>query len=1172
MKLINSILALFCTAVVFSAEQVPLHISAPHDCDKNTPLTVTSGVPFARGQVANVDQIKVMSQSTELDAQVQQTAQWPDGSVKWALIDFSTSVAKSKKLSLHFGGDVKRKAIKAGLSVQEDADGISINGKQIKAVISRSNAHISLTAGSVQTSIVPVLEAMRLNKASDLIPGSRSVSNGTVSQGTFKIDSAEIEHQGALRVRIVLRGHVAMPKWASTLPDNIARLDPRGEIPFSLRYTIYRDKPLVQVDQKIVYTGEPDLDMIARWGFDVLDQGTAVERRVKFNGVTIDAQSKGEQVVNDGSERTCWVPLKNGLALINDGWQNRPSQLGGNYDGHARVDFWSSSFGPWDLRRYAREWATGESARKNIEFFSKYAARGMAKSQRFALYLGKHDGLKTAIAHAQPSLAVANPKWYQDTKVFGHYRASVADTAYAKYDEAIIRYLDYMIFNQDLYKWYDKLHYGFWQSRNGQIHRNDRWNRDYGRWGWALGDGAGRYTHALMFQFIRNLDRNYFLAGDAACRIVYDTSMIHTNTYMENAQNAWWRIKGSNHRHNVQAFGCPYTGMRGSYPYGQRILYLLTGDGLIADGLDIVKEAAINKITRKIDQALGNSGGTDGMGTATLVLLHAYEQTGNKKYLDYIKKYFTNSKVFTIEKVRLGYGPSFGLFTAAIEYLDVSGDEAFKKDFLALAERGLTEKKQNNFVAVFAQAYRISKDQKYLAALKKVLAGVKIEGSLCELPRNQWPGHGGARTSPSRSNQGRDFPYAWAVLLEESKKDVSAKINAEPILGSIPKSWVQLNQQKISTKTTGKLPENKLIKVTAADGIINSGESEWLVKGNAISGSHNAKGLINALQVFSRQIEDGKLSAEQNVNLQVAVEEMLLSAQGTVASAGLQVHAIPLQINGHHGIRLQLSIHGNENNIGECGIRLAMPFGKDGKHIHLCSPGAFRIERWRVDQNDEQIPEWLNSDSQTRWPLWRHSGIICGKNDDYRIVRANRRDTSLLTVDEGVASPRWFDVSKQGFGGCTVRFNELPVQADTESSILYNSEDQALEIRFIASSGQFISADVQASVDILLHDEWRPPLQANVLNKQQFTRLINDLEYGENIGLFAYRFRLSTSHKVKGQAWKDKIMASGVRASELLFSMAFRDALPAFCKKIKVPYDAKNIEHTVIAIINHYRK
>ena len=98
------------------------------------------------------------------------------------------------------------------------------------------------------------------------------------------------------------------------------------------------------------------------------------------------------------------------------------------------------------------------------------------------------------------------------------------------------------------------------------IHRHDRWDRDYGRWGWSLGDGAGRIGHTLMLTYLRTLERRYLVAGEAYCRAVFDTSMVHTETHLENATASWWRVRGLNHRHNVQPFGCPYIGMRGSSP------------------------------------------------------------------------------------------------------------------------------------------------------------------------------------------------------------------------------------------------------------------------------------------------------------------------------------------------------------------------------------------------------------------------------------------------------------------------------------------------------------------------------------------------------------------------------------------------------------------------------
>jgi len=93
-----------------------------------------------------------------------------------------------------------------------------------------------------------------------------------------------------------------------------------------------------------------------------------------------------------------------------------------------------------------------------------------------------------------------------------------------------------------------------------------------------------------------------------------------------------------------------------------------------------------------------------------------------------------------------------------------------------------------------------------------------------------------------------------------------------------------------------------------------------------------------------------------------------------------------------------------DRRIATWGVRLPLRLGRDAQKVQMTAPGTFRVERWRVDQTDEQIPDWLLSDSKSRWPIWRIGGISLGPGDSYRIWKANRADTSPLFCDEGIGS------------------------------------------------------------------------------------------------------------------------------------------------------------------------
>ncbi len=107
----------FCTAVLVVAAMtvaalvpaLPVAAAAP----LAVPLTVlnreavaladepvTSGVPFAAGAVASVDEVRVVHDGQEVPSQRLRTASWPDGSVRWLLLDLQVDLPPSAAVQL----------------------------------------------------------------------------------------------------------------------------------------------------------------------------------------------------------------------------------------------------------------------------------------------------------------------------------------------------------------------------------------------------------------------------------------------------------------------------------------------------------------------------------------------------------------------------------------------------------------------------------------------------------------------------------------------------------------------------------------------------------------------------------------------------------------------------------------------------------------------------------------------------------------------------------------------------------------------------------------------------------------------------------------------------------------------------------------------------------------
>ncbi len=1209
---------LFLVASVHAA-QIPIRIdTADNTFDK--PIPVCGGIPFPQGALKSTDNIRLVNGGAEIPCQATKTAVWPDGSVKWALIDALIAPKDAANLTLEFGDGIKRAEIADPLVAASDASAIKISGGGIVALIKKDGGgvldELSLGGKRIVTADKPArlhIDSLRVADSATALPTNTFVCrdpNAKLDLGKVQIDSLAVESPGPIRATILIRGHVLLPHFGETLPDEVKKRDPAGQLPFSMRLSFYKNSGVIYGQHQIIFSGEPDNDFISNWGIDipgqtgprdilVLEPGATIHRSNDFSRSVPAATAETTKVVTT-MDRLCWAPLKSGLALIRQGWENRPCGISQSADG-ASINFWPREAGLFDLRRYAREWSVGESGDtknpKEIERYAKYAARGLAKSHDFVLYFGNDYegepgaavGGKKPLVLGSRALLLAPPSWYGASEALGAFAPEQTAGDFAALDATTRRALDYHLFSQDLFGWYGKLTYGFFQYRYGQVHRTDRWDNDYGRWGWSLADGAGRIGHVLMLQFLRTGERRYFDGGEAFGRITYDTNMVHTQQHLEGSKN-WWTAQGCCHRHNVQPFGCPYIGMRGSYPVGQRIQYALTGDGVILDGLEMVADACF-KYTEGAKSRLCNSGSSDGQGSAANAMLWKYEQTGDKKYLAACRQFLDVSGLIPPKDVKqLEYGPSFGLFNAAGEYAQLSGDKEFQQRVVELGKLGAQQKDPRQFTYAMAMACRFTQDaaqkDQLAATLKKIAADQKP--SLSDLPPDQWPGHAGWRTPELDANFLRDLPTALAVLTKTESPGAFPKLTPNPraIPAEAPKDWPQFDQFADKVLSASDIFD---LKPGAAE---DTPEFEDFVKKyrpvqdalDEIRSDTSGKiyALMSAGNTLKLNIFNSKIRQTGLLG-----DSASISHYGGPQKTSVVVRHMETMGIKHFRMEIAFRIEKGSGRVAAWGVTLPIKLTtKSAPTAVVTTPGRFRLERCRLDQNDERIPNWLTSEyhfgeGAALWPKWRETGISVGPGHSYRLWRANGNNVVPVICDQGTGAPAWLDISDRNAEkpwGITVRL--LRSQPLSRQSIRVNLETGMLEIQFHDAAAQPISeeeaaAGLSGACDIIVHDGWRPPLSNPELTREQYEKFVADLNYNGIYGLMALRFAQSITHQIppaEARKAMDRLRDQGLEPREFLYAMLYADGLAKHCQKLGVKWDANDVEGSVKRVIEHYKK
>ena len=245
-------------------------------------------------------------------------------------------------------------------------------------------------------------------------------------------------------------------------------------------------------------------------------------------------------------------------------------------------------------------------------------------------FAGKPDAERLGAffqAAEEPLLAVAEPAHVSATKALGDFPPADPQK-FAGYDAWLSRALDSHLQRRDKDREYGLLNYGDWFGE-----RRVNWgNLEYD------------LAHGMFVQYLRTGDRRYFLRGEQAARHHIDVDVIHavnpllknpwgpppqvgeiwlhclnhTGGYYENAPLPVDRTYQMGHSTN---FGHVWVG--GDFEY-----YYLTGDRRAWEVAIQIADAMVRHCPTAYSDHIR------GLGWPIVLVLNAYEATGDKKYLD----------------------------------------------------------------------------------------------------------------------------------------------------------------------------------------------------------------------------------------------------------------------------------------------------------------------------------------------------------------------------------------------------------------------------------------------------------------------------------------------------------------------------------------------------------
>ena len=407
-------------APVGSAAYERLDLSVRGAEGRRLTAPVTSGVPFPEGVLASSENLRMRDrESGVVPLQARTLGRWPDGTVKWALLDFQAAPASGSVCILEYGSDVARDDRRSSLMVDDGAAAVTID-----------TGRLTITVDKLRS--VPFARILRDGRPYVGRAAAALRANGVEYLGSNAApDVVDIEEAGPLRCVVRVEG------------DHVSE---RGEALFRsvFRLHAYAGLPFVRLDHTFVNSNTDrqftDIDsMFVRFDLPHGDRRATELTQTHDNRAVVDGEIRETRL--DGTVRAGDVEV-----AVVDFWQQYPKSLS--------VDEQSVTVGicpPIGTDDYPK---VGEEAYK-LYFYLRDGAYRLREghSKTHTMYIGEE------IPPLPMPTAQAPPRWSCETGAFGEV-LPVAEGAFPDYERRMAEQFDAYLGNHDSVREYGMLNFG----------------------------------------------------------------------------------------------------------------------------------------------------------------------------------------------------------------------------------------------------------------------------------------------------------------------------------------------------------------------------------------------------------------------------------------------------------------------------------------------------------------------------------------------------------------------------------------------------------------------------------------------------------------------------------------------------------------------------------------
>lgn len=536
-------------------ERVPLKIEGGR-------LLVTAGVPFAQGVLGSDAHLRLLDgKGAEIPLQTRVLGRWPDGSVKWALLDFESSQPGA---TLEYGAQVGRAKTESMLKLTEDARAVTIDTGKIRFAISKQ--HFGL------------LDSVSLE--GELVAGEPGVfsltgPDGTVYTSAAAPDEVVIEDRGPVRASVRVSGQHESAAGGKMFA-------------YTVRVHAWAGQPYVRVQHTFGNNnGASDFTSIKNLTLNLPLSGAGKRWAMANRSGTLKADAPVrlkqhrddrfvvEPNITKGRRAAGWAEWSDGQRVVTlavrDLWQNYPKDLAVKADG-----FELGLCPPLKPDEY--DDAKGTIDEHRIYYYLQggvYKLRqGVSKTHDFWLEFGKNSTASIR-AEQRVRMAAAPAEWYAQSKAFGELSTPEPAGILKQYDGAFVRSFAGYMKGREALRSYGMLNFGDW------------WGERIINWGNSEYDTQ----HAFLLQFARTGDWNYFRAAEEMewhnrdidtiqhhtdkmmVGAMYGHAIGHTGSYYEERPTGGAPKGGFRAGSPRSHFAVDHTFVEGHFDY-----YFLTGD------------------------------------------------------------------------------------------------------------------------------------------------------------------------------------------------------------------------------------------------------------------------------------------------------------------------------------------------------------------------------------------------------------------------------------------------------------------------------------------------------------------------------------------------------------------------------------------------------------------